>query len=606
MNEELKKIKKIYGEEMMHLCRSLFPSILEKEGLLLSILEYNLAPTHSFASDIINNHLYVEFKNWIYSFIDARNHELELAKTEKTPFELMDEAGYTLYECKTEEDIQSFKKYYRPDECLCTIKRGGRLHVCDVFFAVKKNVDEIKREDFINPQREDEYGRSVISIQFDKGFNNDVSIKNRYNHSVNQPDCTFSNNLDNIIPGLTNSFEKYYGYTIHKEKKESDFLTDRLNYVRDNDGKYYRFNCECDNKYFCENNIILYHGTVEDYYAKRSERYLLVENYLIDRKDKDITLLRYKPILPNLEDIDCSDAFIESIMDVGKIKKIDVFKIGDKKKIIFTFENDEQVTIVINKSNSIVEYSNKYVKKIDPFFLDRNQTMEKIELPNVERIGARFMKVNETLSEINIPNVKNINKFFLYSNKKIKKLELPNVINIDSYFLCSNVILEDIYMPNVKNIEEYFLPYNRMLKKLDCPNLKEIGDRFLPVNDELTEINIPNVIEIGDIFLHGNKKLTVFSAPKVRKIGDHCLGLNEILEIIYAPKVETIGNFFCARCNNLREINLNNSKKIGSYFLNHNKDLQDILLSNPVLIGALNGYSEKKTDDKPKVLSKKR
>ena len=77
--------------------------------------------------------------------------------------------------------------------------------------------------------------------------------------------------------------------------------------------------------------------------------------------NKDITLLRYKPILPNLEDIDCSDAFIESIMDVGEIKKIDVFKIGDKKKIIFTFENDEQVTIVINKSNSIVEYSNKYV-----------------------------------------------------------------------------------------------------------------------------------------------------------------------------------------------------------------------------------------------------
>ena len=51
MNEELRKIKKIYGEEMMHMCRMMFPTILEEEGLLLSILEANLAPTHSLAKD---------------------------------------------------------------------------------------------------------------------------------------------------------------------------------------------------------------------------------------------------------------------------------------------------------------------------------------------------------------------------------------------------------------------------------------------------------------------------------------------------------------------------------------------------------------------------
>lgn len=39
MVEELKQIKKIYGEEMMHLCRSLFPTILEHEGVLLHILK---------------------------------------------------------------------------------------------------------------------------------------------------------------------------------------------------------------------------------------------------------------------------------------------------------------------------------------------------------------------------------------------------------------------------------------------------------------------------------------------------------------------------------------------------------------------------------------
>lgn len=110
MNNELKAIKNIYGEEMMHLCRELFPSLLEKEGLLLSILQKNLTPTHSFASDIKEHDLYEEFKDWIYSSIDVEKGNLVI--TNKTPFELMDEAGYILYECKNEEDIQSFKRYY--------------------------------------------------------------------------------------------------------------------------------------------------------------------------------------------------------------------------------------------------------------------------------------------------------------------------------------------------------------------------------------------------------------------------------------------------------------------------------------------------------------
>ena len=207
MDNELKQIKKIYGEEMMHLCRELFSSILETPGLLLSILQKHLAPTHSFASDIKDAELYDEFKSWIYSFIDVEKGNQIVIN--KTPFELMEEAGYTLIECMTEEDIQSFRKYYAPNEVLCTITNGGRLKRCHVFFAVKKNVNEIKRAAFSNPQRQDEYGTSVISIQFSKGLTTTLSIKNRYNHSVNNPDATFSNNLDNIIPGLTSSFERY-------------------------------------------------------------------------------------------------------------------------------------------------------------------------------------------------------------------------------------------------------------------------------------------------------------------------------------------------------------------------------------------------------------
>ncbi len=72
MNNELKKIKKLYGEEMMHMCRELFPTILEKEGLLLNILLSHIAPTHSIANDIKGKKLTDEFKNCIYSFVDIK------------------------------------------------------------------------------------------------------------------------------------------------------------------------------------------------------------------------------------------------------------------------------------------------------------------------------------------------------------------------------------------------------------------------------------------------------------------------------------------------------------------------------------------------------
>ncbi|MBP5684622.1 MAG: hypothetical protein J6X02_05145, partial [Bacilli bacterium] len=307
MNDELKQIKKIYGEEMMQLCRSLFPTILQEEGTLLSILKQVLAPTHSLAKDIIRLRREVAFEDWINSYV--KKEEVKLTETDKTPFELMDEKGYILYECKSEKDIQAFKKYYQPDEKLCTFK-GGRLNRCYVFFAVKKNVDEIQRKDFPNPMREDPYGTSVISIQFSKGNKNTLSIKNRYNHTITDPDSTFYNNLENIILGLTRSFEKYYGLKIEQEVKTSAAnVFYNLSYVRGNDGRNYQYNLEVDGIFYCENNIIIKDGKVIDTYAMNKERYLLIDCFVVDLQGKKV----FKPFSKK------RDAFIDSINDVGKI-----------------------------------------------------------------------------------------------------------------------------------------------------------------------------------------------------------------------------------------------------------------------------------------------
>ena len=181
MKGDLKKIKKHYGEDFAHLCRTLFPTILETEGLLYELIKSRFAFNKSLYQDLIENNYVADFRNYIYSLIET---EEDIVDTGKSPFALMKEAGYNLFECTTEDDIQEFRMYYNRREELCTFN-GGRLNTHYVFFAVKDNALDLDRKSFLVPNRQDEYGTSVISIQFTKGDINHVSIKNRYNNYGN-------------------------------------------------------------------------------------------------------------------------------------------------------------------------------------------------------------------------------------------------------------------------------------------------------------------------------------------------------------------------------------------------------------------------------------
>ena len=529
MEDELKQIKKLYGEEMMHLCRDLFPSILENKGLLLSLLQSTFASTHSLANDIKENDLYEEFKSLIYSFIDVEENNKVI--TNKTPFELMNEAGYKLYECKSELDIQRFKKYYSPDEVLCTINNGGRLNRCHVFFAVKHNVDEIKRENFPNPKRQDEYGTSVISIQFSKDHHNTLSIKNRYNHTVNNPDSTFSNNLENIIPGLTDSFEKYYGYNINQNARSSSaFLTEELDYIKGSDGKFYRYNSEINGAYYCENNIIIKDGNVITKYRDNPERYILIDDYILDLANKNIT---------KYDDNGKEDSFIKSINDVGNIKKIEVNKNDKNRTVTIEYDNNRQVTIELNKQNEMIEYENKHITEIGDSFLFDNKSLCEISLPNVRKIGNEFMFKNENINYISLPNVQTIGNDFMYGNEKLKELSLPNVKTVGYDFMFINEKLEKLSLPNVQKIGNDFMFYNYGIEDLTLPNVQKIGARFM-YNSEIKKLSLPNVHTIEGEFMSCNDKLTNIYIPNVKLIGRLFLKGNTVLDNISLPNVERI------------------------------------------------------------------
>ena len=471
-SKELNRIKKLYGEKFMHFCRSIFPTLLEQEGLLTNVLKSSFATnSRTLYDDIVNYYLEEEFKNYIYSKIDVEKEMPEIIG-EKTPYQLLDENGYNLYECNSEEEIQSFKKYYKSGEELCTFRGGNRLNRCVVFFAVKKDVEEIKREDFNNPKREDEYGTSVMSIQFTKSQNSTVSIKNRYNHTVNNPDATYGNDLDKIVPGLTQSFEKLLserGLTLNSSNIEAFYIP---GYVVADDGKYYKYNMEIFGDYFCPGNVIIDHGNVIKLEPEKQE---LIDYFILDKENKTLSLYD-DPLLLLL-----SDSFIDGFKNIDSIEMANNNNSEQKTKTITIKEksSDKPITIEINKeSNSIIGYTNE----------------------NLVNLGDNFLMYNKQLSELNVPNVTNIGADCLANNKELKKFEAPNLDPFKYDFFIKphmkmNRKLSELYVPNLtkeskENLEYVFSVVKENSKEGKTQNIDSTDIANLDKNYKITTSEI--------------------------------------------------------------------------------------------------------------------
>jgi hypothetical protein len=550
--DDLKLIKDKYGEKMMHFCRRAFSTILESPGLLYSLLKDHFEFNKFLYEDIVREEAEDSFRNYINSMLKEDEAK---AASEKTPKELFEELGYDFYECKTEEDIQYFKKYYIESEELCTFS-GGRLNTCYVFFAVKKDAENIKRKE--EPERQDEYGTSVISIQFTKDDINTLSIKNRYNHTVNNPDATFSNNLENIRPGLTDSFEKTYNLNI----SQNDSRIFELNgYVRANDGKYYKYNYEINNIYYCPNNIIIDNYNVIRTYEEK-EKYLIFDYFILDLVNKKI--FEYDHLF---------DSFVDS---VGDIKKIDIIKDKHTQNKIIKIENIDSnvIYIEIDKTNRIISYANNYVESIGTSFLEHNTTLENLEMNNVkeiknrfcyrnrniknislnsvEKIGNNFFPYKKTLTSINLPNVREIGSHFLYNSGSLKLLNMPKLEKVGEFFLYNNLSLEYLYLPSLREVSKKFLYSNEKIEEVYLPNLQIVGNEFLRWNRRIFELDLPNLIIIGDRFLPINNILVYLNCPKLKSIGDGFLVLNKCLKYFNAPNLEEVGTDILDKNDRLR------------------------------------------------------
>ena len=556
MIDDLKVIRKKYGEKMYHFCRESFPTLLEEPGKLSKLLSDNFHESHSLFDDIVANEKESEFKNFIYSLVDVENNN-ELVMI-KTPEELMSSAGYVLVECYNEGDIQAFRKYYAPGEELCTFN-GGRLNRCRVFFAVKKNVSDIKREDFKNPTRQDEYGTSVISIQFTKDGTNTLSIKNRYNHTVNNPDATFSNNLDNIIPGLTESFERHKGI-VQKHKSKSFEIE---GYVRANDGKYYKYNYEINNVYYCPDNIIIDHFNVKKY---DKSRYLIIDYFIIDLSNKSISLYDKK----------LSDSFCDVIKDINKIE---IDNIDSGKKITILGDNNKSLVIITNKDGKIISLKMDEIYVIGDYFLDWNKSLQELYVPNLTEVGDYFLYCNKFLQKFTVQNLTKVGDCFLFDNASLQELYLPNLTKVGDGFLTGNISLQELYVPNLTEVGHMFLNYNTSLQELYVPNLTEVGGDFLSENTSLQKFTAPNLTKTGDGFLGSNTSLQELCVPNLTEVGDWFLYYNTSLQKLYVPNLTKAGDKFLYSNKSLQELYLPNLTEVGGKFLNNNKELRNKILS---------------------------
>ncbi len=374
-------------------------------------------------------------------------------RTDKNPLTLLKSVHYKAFVVKTLKQQNSISKYFRKGEELCTFNDPNRYKNYHMIHAIKENADKIKPAS--NPQREDDYGTSVISIQILK-TGGVISIKNRYNHTVEFPDATFYNNPDNIVKGLTYSLQKYFNVDFYSYTENP--LPDNYILVGDQLVKY---NYEFDNIYFGHNCYVKDGGVVK----LDANHQIMLDHMILDTKTKKITSICNSYLYGKMG----GDVFANEFN--GKSISIEIDKNDRNKKIISTSDGNR----VVVKNGAITECLLPDVENVDDHFLLFNKTLTSLNLPNVKKIGNDFLDSNTILTTLNLPNVKDVGSCFLYSNASLISLNLPNIKKIGACFLFENERLISLSIPNIEEIKECFLECNNVLKTLIISNKKRFN-----------------------------------------------------------------------------------------------------------------------------------
>lgn len=521
--------------------------------------------------------------------IEKINHE--------DPIALLSIAGYDAYVVNSLEEQNAIKKYFKRGEELCTFNDAQRFKNYYIINAVHKDVENIKREDFVHPQREDKYGTSVISIQVLKtgGF---ISIKNRYNHSVENPDNTFNSEPDRIIPGLADAIKYHFNV---------DFSSRKISLPDDYillDGKIVKFNYEKNNIYIGDGFYVCNGKIVE--INKDSE--LLFDTILFDFKTKSFR---------EVGQSSGENSYLVSLFNsVVKNNSVSVRKNVDGTHSFFvggmpiaTLENGTIVALTLPGIREITEVPKNFGKFV-----------RYLSLPDTEILPNNFFTVNLVLAELNAPRLKRIKKncfnitaikelklpeleelgdncFFAGSDielinapklkimgancfkgaVKLKSLDLPKLEKMNANCFLYNTGISSLNLPTIQKIGYNCFEYNRALKNVELPRLEDLGANCFLYNADISSLKLPALKYMRDNCFANNTKLKMLDLPSLEEMWSGCFRYNDGLLILEAPKLRDMLPYCFEHNTRLKLLNLPKAEKIGLNCFKDNKLLSSRL-----------------------------
>jgi len=512
MKSDLDIIKKRYGEKLAHFFSDNCPDIVNKPGALLSIMEKNFPPSRLLQKDVEeNSKSFIKFIYSEYARTFQPTKPIENENSTMHPAEVLKKHGYTLHHCTTKEDVESFKKYYADiNSSLCTFSDiDGRLASHDIFFIVKEGAIDMRMPDPRQGSLEDEYSTSVLCFQFRKGPHNNPKCISRYNRwaclipeARNNPNAVFDCNPDNFIEGLYRSFENAYGYDLSPAESTNPFA---CNYIKANDGKYYKFNSTCDGVVFCANNIVIENGEPVQY---DKGRYVVLDSCILDKQAK-------KFIFPDSISKESQDGLASTYQD---IETIDVVN-GENNSHVISLTDSKGHTsfITIDDHSRIVEYENEHLATMPDNFLHKSDKLSKINTPGITTMGNNCLPINQ-VREFVAPNLismgnnclattENLTSFSAdllitigddcLTTNALTKFVTPSLENMGKYCLCNCYSLNQVITQSLKTMDEGCLANTYMLQELIAPALASIGDNCITSPSSLTNANLDSVAALG-------------------------------------------------------------------------------------------------------------
>ena len=420
----------------------------------------------------------------------------------------------------SETEKNMIASYYAPGEAICTLRDPDRHESNFMINAVKRNVNDLKRENFKNPRREDEYGTSVISIQISKSHNG-ISIKNRYNHTLQEenPDNTFNSNPDYISPGMVSALKSDLNTSFETTQVEVPY-----HHVAYDGACLFNYDYELNGVYFSKNHYL--------------------KNYKVHDL-KDCHRLRYGYLTPQGE-------ILLTSLGNGAEEFKTVMEEELKNKQI-RYEKDETTGF------SYLYADNELVAKFKDNEVVALHLVETMELP------YSFLKDAPLLEELTGKNVICVANEVLMKAPRLQKVDLPNCVCVPSYFLKNSTNIE-INMPSVFENNKLKSDYERLYSSLDVSNLAQwVPEEFKNKSVSLKIVDgwktilangepvarLTNEGRIYGLYLNNSKKFPPLSF----------YGIEEIV----APYVETIDrypSFFDSE--NLKRVELPNCYYIAS------------------------------------------